>query len=61
MSKLYVAKSNNLSLAWAEIFFHLMEKGHERVGTGFDHDFRVRRAVPARPDTRDSRRYRRRQ
>jgi hypothetical protein len=27
MSKLYVAKSNNLSLAWAEIFFRLMETG----------------------------------
>src|SRR5260370_27682047 len=27
MSKLYVAKSNNLSLAWTEIFFRLMETG----------------------------------
>jgi thymidylate synthase len=27
MSKLYVAKSNNLSFAWAEIFFRLMEAG----------------------------------
>src|SRR5579864_3173861 len=27
MSKLYVAKSNNLSLAWAETFFRLMETG----------------------------------
>jgi hypothetical protein len=27
MSKLYVAKSSNMSLAWAEIFFQLMEPG----------------------------------
>jgi hypothetical protein len=27
MSKLYVAKSSNLSLAWAEVFFRLMEPG----------------------------------
>ena|SRR6185312_11794482 len=27
MSKLYVAKSPNLSLAWAEVFFRLMEPG----------------------------------
>src|SRR5580700_1222918 len=27
MSKLYVAKNTNLSLAWIEIFFHLMEPG----------------------------------
>lgn len=27
MSKLYVAKSQNLSVAWAEVFFHLMEPG----------------------------------
>ena len=29
MSKLYVAKSQNLSLAWTEIFFKLMEPGSE--------------------------------
>lgn len=27
MSKLYVAKSQNLSVAWAEVFFYLMEPG----------------------------------
>jgi hypothetical protein len=27
MSKLYVAKSSNISLAWAEVFFRLMEPG----------------------------------
>ena len=27
MSKLYVAKSSNLSLAWVEVFFQLMEPG----------------------------------
>jgi hypothetical protein len=31
MSKLYVATSENLSLAWAEIFFHLMEPGASEV------------------------------
>ncbi len=27
MSKLYVAKNSNLSLAWAEMFFHLLDRG----------------------------------
>jgi hypothetical protein len=27
MSKLYVAKSSNLSMAWVEVFFQLMERG----------------------------------
>lgn len=27
MSKLYVAKSTNMSLAWAEVFFRLMDQG----------------------------------
>ena len=27
MSKLYVAKSSNLSLAWVEVFFHLLDRG----------------------------------
>src|ERR1700685_4658880 len=31
MSNLYVAKSNNLSLAWAEVFFRLMEPGSSKL------------------------------
>jgi len=31
MSKLYVAKSPNLSLAWTEIFFQLMERGASEI------------------------------
>jgi len=64
MSKLYVAKSANLSLAWAEVFFKLMERGSSELAPAvisiseFDERFlpvqipEIQRAIDAVNDQR---------